>query len=282
MQGLLGHFGCSDGCLSPFVHEFTTFHELAVRFFNYMGPKYRKSSPHNCLDKGGVDQDADDDWGEAEEPTPTPCESCEDPGVQTLTALALSFASPASSAEGASDVMPPLCQDGDEAEDVVVVCEQFYRLLRMPQREDFDGGAALLLAAECLTHLGSKERGRADSLQKAKSLRGRWFCSDSHSGYQCRSGVAEVIGKHPLQRDQVIWHASTYFRILGAYQKGYNKFRLVARAPAGKEVLVHAVQVRGELGSFSENNSVPVGTRYQIFEGDALSTARFIMSLRDD
>eukprot|EP00918_Siedleckia_nematoides_P099287 GHVU01217259.1.p1 GENE.GHVU01217259.1~~GHVU01217259.1.p1 ORF type:complete len:159 (-),score=10.58 GHVU01217259.1:949-1425(-) len=155
--------------------------------------------------------------------------------------------------------------------------EHFYSLLRLPQQPHFDTGVALQLAIDCLTDLGTREHGSVDSLQKNHSLRGRWFCADRP--YEMRLGDPEVVAHHQLQRDHVVWLAGTYYRILSVYQMGYNKWRQEGSAPATKASIVHAVVVKSAMGSFCQDDVLPLESRYPVFTGDSLANARFIISL---
>eukprot|EP00918_Siedleckia_nematoides_P021799 GHVU01046975.1.p2 GENE.GHVU01046975.1~~GHVU01046975.1.p2 ORF type:complete len:216 (+),score=30.82 GHVU01046975.1:690-1337(+) len=202
--------------------------------------------------------------------------------VRTLTDLAASFATSPSTPEATVE-SPPVSSapvDDQDATDFIF-CNDFYRLLRLPGQGDFEGAEALTLAAGCLTALGAKERGQTDGLQKASSLRGRWFANETP--YDQRLGVPEAVAGHHLHRDDVIRRDGKYYRILTIFAKGSGKsgkWRVSDPKPATGALLVHVVQVRAHFGSFEEDEDVPVAMRYQVFDAAAIADARFIISLR--
>eukprot|EP00918_Siedleckia_nematoides_P021798 GHVU01046974.1.p1 GENE.GHVU01046974.1~~GHVU01046974.1.p1 ORF type:complete len:246 (+),score=44.97 GHVU01046974.1:66-740(+) len=224
-----------------------------------MDKPYRDASPYKWLDQGGNCKGDDVAGGEDEEATESPAQDAE---ARTLTELAASFARSPSTEEGTLDLLPVSCApvDGQDATDFIV-CKDFYRLLRLPGQSDFEGAEALTLAAGCLTALGAKERGQTDGLQKASSLRGRWFAQETP--YDQRLGEPEAVGGHHLHRDDVIRHGGKYYRILTVFAKGSGKWRVSDPKAATAAVRVHGVQVRTHCGSFEEDDDVPVAKRYK-------------------
>eukprot|EP00918_Siedleckia_nematoides_P014972 GHVU01032499.1.p1 GENE.GHVU01032499.1~~GHVU01032499.1.p1 ORF type:complete len:216 (+),score=7.95 GHVU01032499.1:145-792(+) len=115
----------------------------------------------------------------------------------------------------------------------------------------------------------------------SKGITGRWFGGDNRTSYEARTGQPEPVGQHHLQRDQVLLHNRKFIRVLSMRVKGYNKWRLPVSAPATNESIVHAVAARASLGTFTEDDTVPVKQRYQKYIGNELSAARFILSLQN-
>ena len=96
--------------------------------------------------------------------------------------------------------------------------------------------------------LDLKERGSSESLQKAKSLQGRWFCQQK----------PYVIVDNAVKRNLIISYGSNIYRVLSVYRKSYNKWRIVESSEKNDSTMFHAIRVQTTL--LDVNSFQSVGT----------------------
>eukprot|EP00918_Siedleckia_nematoides_P033991 GHVU01073972.1.p1 GENE.GHVU01073972.1~~GHVU01073972.1.p1 ORF type:complete len:353 (+),score=34.31 GHVU01073972.1:170-1228(+) len=259
MQELLSELGCKD--LSPFCRQFGNFGELASVFFRFMDRNYkfihsRHVSLASCTSDVGPSEEEP-----AEDVVDGRGVACDYTLAREVDELQMALSSTGESEKGVEvvGVAASVSSEEEACLQGTMSCEPFTLLLR--KRGVFEGLEALDLAGECLTQLRAKETGHIDSRQKANSLAGRWFVSQST--VMSPVGRAQLVGERLLKRNDIIYVDNKFYRVLCLFSKSYNKLRAVASAVAKDNASCHAVQVVSMLSTFSENLLVPALERYR-------------------
>eukprot|EP00918_Siedleckia_nematoides_P050333 GHVU01110211.1.p1 GENE.GHVU01110211.1~~GHVU01110211.1.p1 ORF type:complete len:338 (+),score=46.10 GHVU01110211.1:93-1106(+) len=297
MAGFLGGLGCEK--LSPFCRSFRSMREVAGVFLGFWGSRYAKASRHSDLPvpqevrvvPDSVSRHDQDDEGEKEENEDEDGgieENVEEGGdrVDALVHLVEKFrqnvdeagvneeAPAATNTEAAA--LPPLCDGSQAVVSDVFNCAAFVDLLRISSPEANADGV-LSAATACLMELRAREPGRADSLQKYKSLNGRWFGQRREAADGLAAGPTQRASSRKLRRDDVLLFERRYMRVLSVYVKSYGKLRIVDEADATSDTIVHTAEAVSVQGQIRVNYSILARDRYQLWMGDELADAFVII-----